>query len=231
MRIMLLRLALLLFTGIMPARAAITLGPVNRHVTAFTPGGVDTTPNSTGGPFVASAQSTFTFNNASHSAGADQNSNINLAALQLVGNGTGRLSGQPPFGPFSAESFFDVFITLDTAYTYALSGFLDEVADFGTPTASFIFSGPSPGNTSVNLSFTTNGSFSGFGTLDPGTYHVRALARMDDVLGAGGGDARFDFTLNLTTTRAAAVPEPASLTMFGLAALACSLSAYRRRKP
>ena len=162
-------------------------------------------------------------NNSAVTTTATQNSNIAAAAGLFAGDGTAHIdfSAAPATGVF-AQSFFDVFFDLTTPHAYALKGFLKTNNDGGLAQALFQLGidGAPLLLDLASFNFDNQGKpvdISSSGILAPGTYELFALSQMSDANnGFYGGDAAFNFTLQLTDL-GRPLPEPATNALLGLA--------------
>lgn len=167
--------------------------------------------------------STVVANLGGGSGSASASYGFGTSPLSISGNGRESLSVSGAPNPATALSLIDLTFTLNGPHTFTLSGLLNVDFEAGPFVADFTLTGPG-----VNDLFsTTQGSlpFADAGFLPGGTYHLVARAQGNSSgNGFALGNSSYDFTFNVVP---GAVPEPASVVVFGL--LAGAGVAYRRR--
>lgn len=226
-----------------PAHATVTLGALNRSVSAqATPHGAGASTTAAGS-FIASASAHNPAQNPTASASAALTSDIQTILFSGTGQAHSSDSDDSVENSVAAESLYTVRFTLDREYCYDLRGRLTSSVDGGEAGATLIlFDSDTFAIESQYIAIgniLSDTAFSETGLLDPGNYFLSVRA----ATGSGGlgdtsvqdigpntfswGDATFDFTLQL---KDCSVPEPvtAGLSIMGLSALA--LAATRRRR-
>jgi hypothetical protein len=221
-----LLIPVLLVASITPsaAWASIILGPMNRHVFAQRTGSSIVISRSTDGLFNESVSVSVPLGDTIEPSQTSDIDPLALTGLPLTGVGDVRVTDSfDPDADILAESFFDVIFDLAAPHTFSLSGELRSEAEGGSPDVRFSLVGPS-----INFSRTIGANdieeFMDSGTLGPGQYRLVASAKMTP--GAGNGQFWFDLRL---ASQIEAVPEPASLAVWGLAAISAAAGLVRRQ--
>lgn len=206
------------FATVPAAHAALVVTNATRSTSADTSLSApsSTLTNSTSGVFNAAAFSVQAGPNGAF-AMAELDSTINPLAFQASGQAAiglaNNASGQ-------AESLFDVFFTLTTAFSYSGSAALG--VDAGNAVRSAIFVLEEEAGTDIVNGSNKNPLAPFAGNLAPGNYHLLVRASAGSIDPNEGGLATFSFNLDFVDldTPPAGVPEPSGLALAALAAVA-----------